>query len=436
MALHSFVDRHLPLDAQDWRRPVGIFVRFVVTVLEHIDHDRVVIRASGLAYTSLLAIVPLVAVVISLFSAVRAFEAIEAKVKTFLVDQFIAARQSEIEMWIDRFTDGASRLGVFGFLILIVTSVLLLSAVETNFNQIWRVARQRTWLSRMTTYTSVLVLGSLFLGTSLTLTARLQTLMAKGPLDPGLLAWLNAWVLPFCLSGLAFLVAYLAFPNASVSFRSALIGALVGTFLFEVGKFVFARTTGASVNLNILYGSLAALPIFLIWLYYTWIVVLIGLEVAYTHQYKGARSRPSLEQDGLAGIQTSLRIYLAIALRFREGDTPPTTDDLSRIVGIPSDRTAFALRNLAETALIHRVGVGSNRQAAWVPSGSPERTDLATVMRSLAFSNEEITTLPKAGSGLGIFLKAGTRALHDRSVADELDNANSSVATHEAADRK
>jgi membrane protein len=272
----------------------------------------------------------------------------------------------------------------------------------------------------VTTYTSVLVLGSLFLGTSLTLTARLQAFMARGPVDPGLLAWFNAWVLPFVLSALAFLVAYMAFPNASVAFRSALIGALVGSSLFEVGKFFFARTTGASVNLNILYGSLAALPIFLIWLYYTWIIVLVGLEVAYTHQYRGARSRPSLEQEGLSGFRASLEIYLAIAARFQSKAPPPTTEVLSQTVGYPSDRTAFALRSLAQSGLIHRVGLGQDRHGAWIPATPPDQTKLSSVMRTLAFSGGQTTDLPPAESGLGHFLEAGARALDHRTVADEI----------------
>ena len=426
MTLRAFVDRHLSAGSPGWRKKCFDVLRFVITVLEHVDHDRVAIRASGLAYTTLLAIVPLVAVVISLFSAIRAFEAIKEKVRTFLISQFVAARHTEVELWIDRFTDGASRLGVLGFLILVVTCVLLLSAIETNFNQIWRVAQRRTWFSRVTTYTAVLVLGSLLLGASLTLTARLQAVMALGPFDPGIIDWFNAWILPFVLSVLAFLVAYQAFPNASVAFRSALLGAVVGATLFELGKLVFARTTGASVNLSILYGSLAALPIFLIWLYYTWIIVLVGLEVAYTHQYKGARSRPSLEQEGLSGFRTCLRIFLAIAARFQSGKAPPTTEELSQEVGYPSDRIAFALRTLANADLIHRVGIGRQHRAAWVPASSPDRTKLSSVMKKLAFSDNGESSVPADTTGLGIFLAAGARALEQRTVADEIEQIASS----------
>lgn len=419
MTIHALVDRHLPVESFGWRRVTGKILRFIVTVVEHMDHDKVAIRASGLAYTSLLAIVPLMAVVISVFSAIRAFDNIEQRVRQFLVEQFVASRHAEVDQWIEHFTDGASRLGLLGFLLLIVTSILLLSAIESNFNQIWRVERHRTWLSRLTSYTSVLVLGSIFVGTSLTLSARLQTvLVTHGPLDPGILAWLNAWAVPFLLSSLAFLVAYLVVPNASVSFRSALIGAVVGGVLFEFGKFVFARTTGASVNLSVLYGSMAALPIFLIWLYYTWIIVLIGLEVAYTHQYKGAQSRPSLEERGLEGIHTSLEVYLSVASHFVFGKKAPTTDILSRELSIPSNRTALALRRLADSGLVHRVGEHRTEKTIWVPSSPPDQTTLSEIVRVLGASPSTIDVNKQSTAIMGDFVDSGLVALGDRTVAD------------------
>lgn len=422
MTIQSRVDRHLPADSSGWRRITGNFLRFTIAVIEHIDYDKVAIRASGLAYASLLAIVPLMAVVISVFSAIRAFENIEQRVRQFLVEQFVASRHAEVDQWIEHFTDGASRLGFLGFLLLIVTSILLLSTIETNFNQIWRVARHRTWLSRVTSYTSVLVLGSIFVGASLTLSARLQAvLVTHGPLDPGIVAWLNAWAVPFLLSSLAFLVAYLVVPNASVAFRSALIGAVVSGVLFELGKFVFARTTGASVNLSVLYGSLAALPIFLIWLYYTWVIVLIGLEVAYTHQYQGAQSRPSLEEQGLEGIRASLDVYLAVASHFVFGGESPTTDALSRELSIPSNRTALALRRLADGGLVHRAGEQRTQKTIWVPATAPDKTTLSDIVRVLGDSPTPAGSDPQSTAIIDAFVGAGLDALGQRTIADVIE---------------
>lgn len=425
MSIHSLVNRHLPAKSPGWRGVAGNLLRFVVTVVEHVDYDKVAIRASGLAYASLLAIVPLMAVVISVFSAIRAFENIEQRVRQFLIEQFVAARHAEVDQWIEHFTNGASRLGVLGFLLLIVTSILLLSAIETNFNQIWRVARHRTWLSRVTSYTSVLVLGSIFVGASLTLSARLQTvLVTHGPLDPGIMAWLHAWAVPFLLSLLAFLVAYMVVPNASVSFKSAFIGAVVAGVLFEFGKIVFARTTGASVNLSVLYGSLAALPIFLIWIYYTWVIVLIGLEVAYTHQYQGAQSRPSLEEQGMEGLRTSLDVYLSVAAHFEKADGAPTTDSLSRELSIPSDSTASALRRLAEKGLVYRAGDHRTRKTIWVPTAPPDRATLSHIIGVLGDSPPQTDSEPLSKPILDTFVEAGLGALGEQTVAEAIEQSS------------
>lgn len=422
MTFRERIDEVFPENADGWRGAAGCLIRFIVTVGEHVDSDRVAIRASGLAFTSLLAIVPLTAVVISIFSRVRAFENVEQRVREFLIEQFVAASQAEVEHWIGVFSDGASRLGLFGFLFLLVTSIMLLNTIETNFNQIWRVAQHRTWVSRVTSYTSVLVLGSLFAGASLTLSARLQAiLVSHGPLDPGIIALVKAWVIPFLLSTLAFLVAYMVVPNASVAFRGALTGAVVAGFLFEFGKFVIARTAGASVNLSILYGSMAVLPIFLIWLYYTWIIVLVGLEVAYTYQYKGAQSRPTYEEQGLEGLQLNLSLYLAIAAHFLHGQDPPTSDSLSRELNVPSDRIAIALRHLAEDGLVHRAGEHRTKQAIWIPASPPDRTCVRNVIKALTAAGSLDPRFSESAGPLKVFSEAGLQALGDRSVEDFLN---------------
>jgi len=401
---------------------------FPLAVWEHSRFDKVLVRASGLAYTSLIATVPLTAVLISIFSISPAFDSIEIRLRSFLVSHFLATRQAEIEAWIEHFAAGASRVGIFGFLLLILTSIVLLFSIESNFNEIWRVARHRPLISRITSYTSVLVLGSLFAGASLTLSARLQAiLLSNQSLSPGLMSWLSVWVYPFLFSAAAFLLAYLIIPNATVAINSALTGALSAAFLFEAGKHVFARATGAWVNLSLIYGSLAVLPIFLVWLYYTWIVVLFGLEIAYTHQYHGTLSRPSTEEHGLSLIESSLRIYLELGAYFEKGNDPPTTDTLSRVLAIPSDRIAFALRRMESADLIFRVAKGQAKKARWIPAHPPEHTSLPFVIGKLI----EIDSSPGQANfsrmeSLQRFCETGLSALGETTVQQAISSRSSS----------
>ncbi len=398
----------------------GAFIEFLGAVWEHSRYDKIPVRASGLAYTSLIATVPLTAVLISIFSISPAFDSLQIRLRSFLVSHFLATRQAEIESWIEHFAEGASRVGIFGFLLLILTSIVLLFTIESNFNEIWRVARHRPLISRVTSYTSVLVLGSLSAGASLTLSARLQALiLSNRNLNPGLMSWLGAWVYPFLLSAAAFLISYMVIPNATVAFKSALTGALSSAFLFEAGKHVFAMATGAWVNLSVIYGSLAVLPIFLIWLYYTWIIVLLGLEIAYTHQYRGTLARPSSEQFGIASVESALMIYFELAARFLSGRTAPETDFLSRSLSIPSDRVALLLREMESSGLVYRVAKGQGKKAAWIPAHPPEHTSLALVVEQLlkaksSNGKEHISD----NSHLDFFCRKGLESVRELSIEE------------------
>jgi len=408
----------------DKAKPVvrGRLPDFLTAVLEHARFDKVLVRASGLAYTSLIATVPLTAVLISIFSISPAFDSLQVRLRSFLVSHFLATRQAEIEAWIEHFAAGASRVGIFGFLFLILTSIVLLFTIESNFNEIWRVARHRPLISRVTSYTSVLVLGSLFAGASLTLSARLQAIiLSNRNINPGLMSWLSAWIYPFLFSAAAFLVAYLVIPNATVAFRSALVGALSAAFLFEAGKHIFARATGAWVNLSLIYGSLAVLPIFLVWLYYTWIIVLLGLEIAYTHQYRGTLSRPSNEQHGIASVETALTIYLELASRFLSGTPAPETDVLSRTLSIPSDRAAILLRRMENSGLVYRITRGQGKTPAWIPAHPPEHTSLSMIVKQLLKAHGESTRCSEIPA-LELFCDRGLEAIRDMSIEEAIGN--------------
>ncbi len=148
------------------------YLQFVQATWQQLGRDKVIIRASGLAYSSLLAAVPLVAVAFAMFSAFGAFDDIKQRVQEFLFSQFLPTSQDEIVEYVNQFADSASRLGLIGFLFLVLAAILLLDNIESNFNQIWHVTSPRRFIAKITSYTSVLVFGTLLLGASITISAR------------------------------------------------------------------------------------------------------------------------------------------------------------------------------------------------------------------------------------------------------------------------
>jgi membrane protein len=366
--LHRLDVRVLPL----WERAAVRFIQFIQATWNQLSTDKVIIRASGLAYSSLLAAVPLVAVGFALFSAFGAFDEVKQKVQEFLFSQFLPTSQDEIVLYFNQFADGASKLGLIGFLFLVLASILLLDNIESNFNQIWHVTTQRKFISKITSYTSVLVFGTLLLGTSITMSARIKAMLFRGiAFDPGTMEKLGTWIFPLFFTILAFWLMYLVIPFTRVKIKSALLGALIGGILWELGKNVFANSIGQSVRYSTIYGSLAVIPIFLIWLYITWIIVLLGLEIAFTHQHFAAlvRSKAAGERDECDRVPTGLQLFILIAKRFHEGLEPPTADELSSRFFVATGSVDSHLARLEAAGLIRRVSIGSG-DAGVVPARS------------------------------------------------------------------
>ncbi|MCU0234337.1 MAG: YihY family inner membrane protein [Thermoanaerobaculales bacterium] len=347
-----------------WERALLRTLQFSAATWHQARRDRILIRASGLAYSSLLAAVPLVAVGFALLSAVGAFDDVKLKVQKLLFSLFLPASHDEIAFYLDQFAGGAGKLGLVGFLFLVLTAVLLFDGIEASFNQVWHVRDRRRLVFKLSTYTSVLIFGTLLIGASLTISARIKTALFRGLLvDVGTIERIGSWLFPFVLTCLAFWLMYVVIPYTRVRRTSGLAGALFAGVLFELAKNLFASLVGRSVRYSALYGSLALVPIFLIWLYVTWIIVLIGLEVAFVHQHfaalvrSGARGERDLEMRPVVGLQ----LFLQLAHRFDSSRDPPTIDELSSRFLVATGVVESHLRCLVDAGL-----------ARWVESGAGE----------------------------------------------------------------
>jgi len=391
MSILAYLKR-LDLSELPWWEAAPVRVmQFVQATLGQLNRDKVIIRASGLAYSSLLAAVPLVAVGFALFSAFGAFDDVKKKAEEFLFTQFLPTSQDEIIQYFNQFAEGASKLGLIGFIFLILTAILLLDNIESNFNQIWHVTTRRRFIAKITSYTSVLVFGTLFLGASFTISARIKAAIFRGvPFDPGTLEKVGTWLFPLFFTFLAFCLMYLVIPFTRVRIRSALLGAAVGSILWELGKNLFANSIGQSVRYSTIYGSLAIIPIFLIWLYITWIVVLLGLEIAFTHQHFAAlvRSNAASERDECDRVPTGLQLFTLIARRFHQGKDPPTADELSRRFLVATGSVDSHLDRLVAAGLARRVAVGSGPEGV-VPARSLGEVKIADVIAAFIPMGEE-----------------------------------------------
>jgi membrane protein len=401
-------------------RAVVRFLQFVGALWDQIGHDKVIIRASGLAYSSLLATVPLVAVLFALFSAFGALDDLQRKVQELLFTQFLPTRQDEFVAYVDRFIDNTRGLGFVGFVVLIVAAILLLDNIESNFNEIWHARIRRKFINKLTAYTSVLVFGTVLIGVSLSISAKIKAMLfSSTALELSALTKLGSWVFPLFSSFLAFLLMFLIIPSGRVKVRSAAVGALFTSVAWELGKNVFANSVGQSVRYSTIYGSIAAIPIFLIWLYVTWIIVLIGLEIAYTHQNFTAliRSRAAENADCRDRLSIAVKLFTVIAQRFDGGSDPPNCDELADDLGVPLNEVEELVGFYSGSGLVREVVTGTDN-AGLAPSTSLDRIMLSDVVRAIFKDSHE----PSPGdspldqavdSAIGDFQHAGHAAIRD-----------------------
>jgi membrane protein len=390
--------------------------QFVGVLLDQIGGDKVIIRASGLAYSSLLAAVPFAAVLFSLFSAFGALDELQVKVQDFLFSQFLPTRQDEIVGYLDQFVSNTRSLGFVGFVVLIVASILLLDNIESNFNEIWHSIDRRKFIAKLTAYTSVLVFGTVLIGVSLTISAKIKAMLFSSTgIELSGFTKLGSWIFPLVSSFLAYLLMFLVIPCGRVKVRSAAVGALFTSIAWELGKNIFANSIGQSVRYSTVYGSLAAVPIFLIWLYVTWILVLIGLEIAYTHQNFTALIRSRAVEDATCSDRLSLgvKLFSVVAQRFDSGADPPTRSDLEDELHVPPGVVDEMVGMYTDAGLVREVVTGGDTTGL-TPSASLDRLMLSDVVRAVfRDTHEPAPTDPPLDQAVERAIRAFQRAGHE-----------------------
>jgi len=251
-----------------WRRARYVFSRF--------NADRCSENAAALTYMSLFALVPLLTVVYTMASAVPAFQGLETKMQAFLFENLMPDTNSEIRTYLDDFSRQAKNLTGPGIVFLVVTAVLMLRNIEKAFNQIWRASENRSPVSSFLLYWAVLSLAPVMVGLALTISTYLASF--ADALQSYDVIGIKAFMLkisPLLLTTAGFSLVYIAVPNCRVPFKHCLIGGLIAAVAFHIARSVFtAAVVGSSYTF--IYGAFAAVPLFLLWIYLSWNIVLMG----------------------------------------------------------------------------------------------------------------------------------------------------------------
>jgi len=255
--------------------------RFVHYVLRRFARDNCTQSSAALTYTTLLAMVPLVALSFAIFAAFDSFAGVREQVQSFIFENFVPQVGSVVQEHLEEFAGKTGRLTAVGVVFLVITSVLLLATISTTMNGIWRTRQGRNLLARIPVYWLVLTLTPLLIGAGLVLSGYLFALARAAGVEEytGPLSGLAGLVPPVVqIAGLTLL--YVFVPNYPVRASDALAGGITAGLILEILKKGFAFYVVTFPTYQTIYGALATFPIFLIWMYVVWTVVLCGAEIA------------------------------------------------------------------------------------------------------------------------------------------------------------
>jgi len=276
----------------------------------------------------------------------------------------LTADQVEVRDRIISYVQKSLALKTAGILLLLVAAISALGTMEHVFNQIWGIRRSRSLLRKFTDYLSVVIVCPLLLVAAMAITtalssnALLERLSHIGYVNEAaarVLKWapyLSVWV------ALAFL--YLFLPNTRVKLRCALIGGFVAGIVWQFAFWGYAKCQAVMTNYSLVYSTLAALPIFLSWLYLSWLIVLFGAEVAAAYQNVEAYSRARITRriSPAERLRIGLNLVLAICARFRREEIPWTADQLSRYLECPARLVDELLADLTKANIVMPAGTG------------------------------------------------------------------------------
>lgn len=233
-------------------------------------------QAASLAYTTLFSLVPLLAVSFAIFAAFPVFNDISAKIQQLIFDNFVATSAQTIHDYIFSFISQTAHLSVIGMVFLLVTAVLLVFSMESTFNAIWKVQERRHGGAAFLLYWGIITLIPIFVAM---IAMILSSVMEFPLLEVPVVKIIMLIVLPYVATFVAFFLLYFALPNCKVPLGSAALGGLVATILFGFAKYGFAIYVTTFANYKLIYGALAIVPIFLMWLYIVWLIILFGAVI-------------------------------------------------------------------------------------------------------------------------------------------------------------
>lgn len=312
-------------------------------------------NAASLTYTTLLSLVPLMTVVVAILTAFPVADQMAEVIQDFIFENFVPASGEQVQQYLLEFSSKASRLTGIGFIALVIVALLMMRNIDQALNIIWEAPRKRTIAKQFLIYWALLSLGPLLLVLSLAVTSYIISipLLVEAEQTLGLGRRLIDFA-PLAASTLAFFLMYLVIPNRRVPAFHAISGGLLAAMLFELAKRAFAVYVTTFTSYQAIYGAMAVVPIFLVWVYLSWVIFLLGAEFTCSLQMYGSSQQGAADDRGK--LEQGLRLLAQLHDAYQRGERLSAEDLLVAVENGPLLQLQAVLAGLQRSGYILEAG--------------------------------------------------------------------------------
>lgn len=379
----------------DWRGLKGrlfSFLRTIYSISTSFTAHQGPLRAAALTYTTVLSLVPFLAIAFSVLKGLGAQNALEP-----ILQRVAGDSEETISRLVDYVNNtNVKSLGAIGLVLLILTVISLMGSIEEAFNAVWGVRETRSLQRRFSDYLSVVIVGPILLLAATSMTSSLQS--------QWILLWLiqNTYLgdailllfrfLPYLSVWIAMVFLYIFIPNTRIRFASAVTGGVIAGTAWELAQWGYFHFQVGVANYNAIYGTLAAVPIFLVWIYTSWLIVLYGLEIVFAHQHRGhgISGSGAVRLTATAREQLAVALLVQVGLHFQQGGTPPTAQLLADELNVPLLPLETVFDDLERLGYLVETSGG---ESGWLPARDPSEVPVSGVIGALrGVSDLSITT--------------------------------------------
>ncbi len=374
-------------------------VRVIVLTVRGFTEDKISLQASALTFLSLLSVVPVIAMAFGISKGFGLEKLLEERVHEAFAGQEIVAEQ--IMTYARSMLEGTKggMIAGIGLLILLWTIMKLFNNIETTFNEVWQIKKARTFERKFTDYMSIMIFApilvilsgsvNVFITTQIeNITQSIELLELFSPLILFMLKFL-----PYTLIWLLLTLLYLIMPNTKVKVKAAIIAGVISGTIYQITQWAYITFQVGAARYGTIYGSLAALPLFLIWLQLSWLIILIGAEISYAVQHDTDYEHSDIVDKTSLSLRRKLALFVVnkIVEAFRKGEEPPSEAKLSESLSVPLSYITHTTQRLLECKIINEVLNRNTENKCLVPAIDIDKLTIDYVIKKLDNFGEEST---------------------------------------------